>query len=62
MNLQHISKDLLVMFAGGDPWKVNAATRAARPFCSWLRQLILRASHTKLRICGMLRATALPTS
>jgi Tuberculosis necrotizing toxin len=31
VNLRHMSKGLLVMFAGGDPWKVNATLQSGRP-------------------------------
>ena len=31
MNLCHISKGLLIMFAGGDPWKINASLQKGQP-------------------------------
>lgn len=31
MQLRHISKGLLVMFAHGDPWKVNSSLQSGRP-------------------------------
>lgn len=31
MNLRHISRGLLVMFAGGDPWKVYATLQSGKP-------------------------------
>ncbi len=31
MHLRYISKGLLILFAGGDPWKINATLQAGRP-------------------------------
>jgi hypothetical protein len=31
VNLRYMSKGLLVMFAGGDPWKINATLQSGRP-------------------------------
>ncbi len=31
MNLSHMSRGVLVIFAGGDPWKVNATLQTGRP-------------------------------
>ena len=31
MKLRYMSRGLLVMFAGGDPWKVNATLQSGRP-------------------------------
>ncbi len=31
MNLRHIHKGLLIMFAGGDPWKINASLQKGQP-------------------------------
>jgi hypothetical protein len=31
VNLRHIHKGLLIMFTGGDPWKINASLQKGQP-------------------------------
>ena len=31
MNLRYMSRGVLVMFAGGDPWKINTTLQSGRP-------------------------------